>query len=347
MLIAVIPGMLATGQDVRLSALTALLPIANVALAVRDGLVHPVPSGLLALVAAASVGWGYLAMRWTTHVLSREDTILGFDPEPMLSHTRAGRRRAAFMGMSLTVLVYFYVGTLLQTRDLVRGLLVSLWVLLPILATSTAALAWSGGRVTELLSLRRPSVPSLLAGLCLGAGLVIPMVKGFAPLQSRFLPSPEALFQPLSGPLEKLSVLSTFLLLAVSPGICEELTFRGVFLGTMRRLGSTRGAVLVSAAFFALIHLSVFRFLPTFLLGILLATVVVRTGSIFASMVLHAAYNGGAVLLDRVEWLSWSTEGARGWLVSVALLAVGVAILLTMRGSTVDAGGAPETAPPA
>ena len=41
MFVALLPGLLATGQDVRLDAFTALLPLANVALAVRDGLVGP------------------------------------------------------------------------------------------------------------------------------------------------------------------------------------------------------------------------------------------------------------------------------------------------------------------
>jgi membrane protease YdiL (CAAX protease family) len=182
-----------------------------------------------------------------------------------------------------------------------------------------------------MLSLRKPSASALLAGLCLGAGLVIPMVSGFAPLQARFLPSPEALFEPLTGPMEKLSLGATLFLLAVSPGIHEELVFRGVFLGTMRRVGAARGAVLASAAFFALIHLSVFRFLPTFLLGVVLALLVVRTGSIFPAMLAHAAYNGGAVLLDRLPPLASALDGAKGWVPSVALLALAAGLLARSR----------------
>lgn len=334
MLVAIVPGLLATGQDVRLNVFTALIPIANVALAVRDGLVGPVAPGLLALVAAASVAWGYLAMRWTTRVLSREDTILGFDPEPLLSNTVAGRRRAAFLGMSLTVLAYFYVGGLMQARSMIAGIAWSLWGLLPLLGLLAGVLAWNGGKVVELLSLRKPTLRDVLAGLCFGVGLVVPMLKGVAPLQAHLLPSPEGLFEPLTGPFEKLSMGSLVFLLAVSPGINEELVFRGVFLGILRRVGSTRGAVIASSAFFALMHLSVFRFVPTLLLGVILALLVVRTGSIFPAMIAHATYNGSALLVERIPGAEQALGGAGGWVGSAALLAVAVVLLLRRSSTT-------------
>jgi len=327
MFLALLPGLLATGQDVRLDAFTALLPLANVALAVRDGLVGPVPASRLALVAAASVGWAYLAMRWTTGVLSREDTVLGFDPEPWLARTRGGRRRAALLAMAGTVLAYFYVGNLLQSHDLVPGLALSLWVLLPALGAGSLALAGSGGRRRDVLSLRRPPVRALLAAPLLGAALVVPMTRGVVALQSRVLPSPEGLFAPLTDPLEGMATIPLFLLLAVSPGITEELVFRGVFLGLLRRVGSTRRAVLLSSAFFALIHLSVFRFAPTFLVGAVLALLVLRTGSLFPAMLAHATYNGFAVLADRFDVVESALDGPTGWLATGSALILAAALL--------------------
>jgi sodium transport system permease protein len=327
MLLALLPGLLATGQDVRLDAFTALIPLANVALAVRDGLVGPVPAHLLALVGAASVGWGALAMRWTTRILSREDAILGFDPEPLLAKTTAGRRRAALLGMAATVLAYFYGGTLLQSRALVGGLAASLWLLLPALGAGAARLAWSGGTVREVLSLRVPAARAALAGPLLGAALVVPMMRGVVALQSLVLPSPEGLFAPLTEPLEELGTPWVLLLLAASPGICEELVFRGVFLGLLRRVGSTRGAILASSAFFALIHLSVFRFLPTFLVGAALALLVVRTRSLVPAMLAHATYNGLAVASGRIPGLERLLESTAAWPASGAALVVAIALL--------------------
>ena len=331
MLVAILPGLLATGQDVRLTAFTALLPLANVALAVRDGLVGPVPLRYLLLVAASSIGWAALVMRWTTGVLSREDTILGFDPEPLFSRTREGRRRAAYLGMAVTVLAFFYGGTLLQSRSFVPGLVWSLWALLPALGLLAGRFAWSGGAVRDVLSLRPASWRAFLAAPLLGAALVIPMSRGVMGLQSRFIPSPEGLFSQLADPVEHLGLVAVLLLVAVSPGIVEELVFRGLFLGLLRRVSPARTAILASAAFFALIHLSVFRFAPTFLVGVVLALLVVRGGSIFPSMLTHATYNGLAIAIGRNDAWGKSLEGAPGWIATALVLAVALALLWNVR----------------
>lgn len=326
MLVAILPGLLATGQDVRLNTVTALLPLANVALAVRDGLVAPVPWPMLLLVAGASVGWAVLAMRWTTGVLSREDTILGFDPEPYFSRTLDGRRRALWFGMAITVLGFFYVGSLLQARSFVKGLLWSLWGVLPALGLLTARVAWSGGRFADVLSLRPASWRAFVAAPLLGIGLVVPMARGIMQLQSMLIPAPEGLFAPLTDPVEDMRLAHILLLMALSPGVMEEFVFRGVFLGLLRRVGPTRVAVLATAAFFALIHLSVFRFAPTFLVGATFALLVVRSGSLFPSMIAHATYNAVAILVAR-KTLEPVFTGAQGWVISAAALAVAGALL--------------------
>ncbi len=327
MLVAVLPGLLATGQDVRLDAFTALLPLANVALAVRDGLVAPVPLPLLGLVAAASIGWAALTMRWTTGVLSREDTILGFDPEPFFSRTRAGRRRALWLGMAVTVLGFFYGGSLLQSRAFIPGLLWSLWALLPVLGLATARLAWSGGAVRDVFSLRGAPWTAFVAAPLLGAGLVLPMSLGVVALQSKLIPAPESLFAQLTDPVEHLGLPPVLLLMAASPGIMEELVFRGAFLGLFRRVGTTRAAVVATSVFFALIHLSVFRFAPTFLVGAVFALVVVRTGSLFPAMLAHATYNALAITMGRNDALSAHLTGTPGWLLTAAALALAAWLL--------------------
>jgi sodium transport system permease protein len=331
MILAFLPAQLAASQDVRLDPFTALLPFANIALAVRDALVGPVPAHLLAIVSLASVGWGILVMRWTGRVLSREDTILGFDPEPLFARTQGGRRRATILAMAGTVLVYFYAAQLLQGWKLVTGLALSLWVLLPALGAVGLRFAWSGGRVADVLSLRAASPGALLGGVLLGAGSVVPMLQGVARLQGVFLPVPEDFMNLFGEDLERLSKPALFFLVAFSPAVCEELVFRGVFLGLLRRTGPTRAAVLASSAVFAVIHLSVFRFVPTFLLGLVMAVLVVRTGSLFPAVLYHMAYNGLAVLGgERLE----EAGGVFVWLASGALLAAGYFLVTRSRTST-------------
>jgi hypothetical protein len=86
--------------------------------------------------------------------------------------------------------------------------------------------------------------------------------------------------------------------------IAEELFFRGVVFNAFLRERGPRLAYIGSAALFAVIHLSIVALLPIFLLGLALAWVYDRTGSLLAPIVMHAVVNGISVaiaLLVRFE----------------------------------------------
>lgn len=333
MLVAILPGLLAMNQDIPLNPWTALIPIANVTLAVRDGLLGPIPFPLFVIVSLASVGWGLIVMRWVGQVLSREEAILGFDPEPLLAKTSTGRYRAVMLGMCLTCLGFFYFGQLLQAWNLRVGLFLSLWGILPACAAATLHIGWNGGRLHEILSFRRPDLRALLGAILLGAGSYVPMLDGIFRLQSLFLPMPEGAMKPLED-LTQGSPALLFFLVALSPGVMEELTFRGAFLGLLRRVVADRRAVILSSIFFGIIHLSVFRFIPTALLGLVLGFLVVRTGSILPSMAFHMIYNGSAVFADRLLGEEGLKANPLAWAISLLLLVGGTLLVRQSKPAT-------------
>ena len=79
--------------------------------------------------------------------------------------------------------------------------------------------------------------------------------------------------------------------------IAEELFFRGIVFNAWRREASRRWAYIGSAALFAVIHLSLVSLVPIFLLGLALAWVYERTGSLLAPIAMHATVNGISVAL--------------------------------------------------
>jgi len=84
--------------------------------------------------------------------------------------------------------------------------------------------------------------------------------------------------------------------MVVAP-IAEELFFRGVAYNAWIRERGPRFALYGSAALFALIHGSVFALAPIFALGIALALVYRRSGSLPAAMAMHAGFNAISVVL--------------------------------------------------
>jgi membrane protease YdiL (CAAX protease family) len=88
-----------------------------------------------------------------------------------------------------------------------------------------------------------------------------------------------------------------FLLLVVvfAPPI-EEFIFRGLIYRGLRRTARPAVAALVSALIFAICHPPI-AFVPVFLLGVLTAICLERHGRLIVPILIHAVYNGGALLL--------------------------------------------------
>jgi membrane protease YdiL (CAAX protease family) len=89
----------------------------------------------------------------------------------------------------------------------------------------------------------------------------------------------------------------TLIAAAVIAPIAEETFFRGFVYGGLRgRIGSL-GAMLVSTLFFTALHFTLDQFIPIFALGLTLAWLYERTGSLYPGMLLHASNNAISLVL--------------------------------------------------
>ncbi len=109
------------------------------------------------------------------------------------------------------------------------------------------------------------------------------------------------------GPATPLRWWQTLVVFAILPAVCEELTFRGFILTGLQRRFRPRTAVLLSSFLFSLMQMNVFQFVPTFLVGVVLAYLTTRCGSILPAMLFHVLYN--ALLLSPA--LLWPGHGER------------------------------------
>lgn len=92
--------------------------------------------------------------------------------------------------------------------------------------------------------------------------------------------------------------LSNALMLAVAPAVCEELFFRGLFFATLKeKIKSVHICVWITAIIFALIHISIFKFIPILLLGAFLGYLRVWSGSLLVPITAHFVNNFFIVLI--------------------------------------------------
>ena len=87
--------------------------------------------------------------------------------------------------------------------------------------------------------------------------------------------------------------------IAILPGVCEELLFRGAILGAWEIRGSKR-AIVISSLWFMLMHGTIAGMPVQFLSGLMLGIIAVSTDSIFGGMVFHTVYNAATLILAYV-----------------------------------------------
>ena len=165
-----------------------------------------------------------------------------------------------------------------------------------------AYLRRGGFDLARTLSLRFPSRLQTLGGMViLAGGLQLALVLAW--LQSLILPVPTEYLEAISGTLTADSLLRyawLLVLAAAAPAVVEETLFRGVVLSACRRRLPTAAAVVVVGLVFGLFHLTpetAFRFLPTAWLGMVLGWVVVVSGSLPLSVLLHFLNNAFVLTL--------------------------------------------------
>jgi len=89
--------------------------------------------------------------------------------------------------------------------------------------------------------------------------------------------------------------------MAVTPAICEELIFRGYAQRQFERSVSPAMAIVLSGVLFSLYHLRLSQFLPLAAIGIYLAYLTWRTGSLWPAILAHFANNGVIVVVSQFD----------------------------------------------
>lgn len=96
------------------------------------------------------------------------------------------------------------------------------------------------------------------------------------------------------------SIILYIVSVSIVPALVEELAFRGVILGSLRKYGDGF-AVIVSAALFGLFHANFLQIPFAFVIGLILGFLTVRLNSILPAMIIHFTNNFSASISDIIE----------------------------------------------
>lgn len=305
MLLVVLPATIGGMPGVELGAITQFIPIANVVLLFKA--LMTAKAGFIEAfnVFFSTSVFAMLALLLAAWLFQREEVVLSEERGIPLSFHRsefhprnALTPAAALAWFAAQTLLMFYGAMLLQKWHLIGGLLLTEWML--ILGTTLGLLWFLKIDFKKSLNLRPLSLHHFCAGILTGTGSLILVIQ-MGLLQNRFTPLPEGFkegFEHLfSGGGTWYGLALLLFAVSVSPAICEEALFRGAILSGLRQRLGPWMAILLTGLLFGLFHISIYRILPTGLLGIMLTYLAVRSNTVLLSMIVHGLVNGTAVLL--------------------------------------------------
>lgn len=195
-------------------------------------------------------------------------------------------------------------------------------------------------RPLETLRLKAPAHRDyMLLGLLFPLALH-PLVTGLYSVVEYFLPMSEMVKKIFAGLMQDEWLPMSLLAISITPGLCEELAFRGWIFSGLRSNNRAWPTIIISSILFGVMHvlLSVYQqFFHSTVLGVVLGLLALRSGSLWPCVIMHMVNNAMAVLFgywvknspSTAGWFFASPEGLRyHWPIAVLAVPATIALLV-------------------
>ncbi len=306
-----VPAGLAALPGSELQGTMMVLPVANMVLLTREMLLGNADAGVIIAVLLSTCLYAATAVAVAVRVFGQEAVLFAdsgswraqFDRH-MIRPSANPRPTLTLMYVALLFPIWFYLlhGVNLsgdhfrRSLTVIQLLMIMCFALIPMILIVYYKVDLRNG-----FGLHLPRPRHVLAALLLGCGTwaMASEVTLFLKTFALFGLTDEWLEQVagFSRQVMTLSPVMAVVLLAVVPGVCEELLFRGMLLNGLRHAFRKWTVLIVVGLVFAAYHYLIQRFVVTFCMGLLLAYVTWQARSIVPAMIAHIMHNGMHILL--------------------------------------------------
>ncbi|MCB9856713.1 MAG: CPBP family intramembrane metalloprotease [Phycisphaerales bacterium] len=311
MMSAIVPAMVVSYMPtIELQGPLMATPVANVVLLMRELFLGNFRIEAVVIVLLSTCLYAAAAVAMATRIYGNEAVLfndVGSYKTLLLRKFMRPQRvpSAAFALLTLALIfpVNFFVQSSIVTADsgwmdLCRAVGITQVLLF---FGVVVFLAWYAKlNMRETFSLRLPSALHWVATLLIVAGIV-PLSATIQQYLYATFPPTSQMQQMMQAEAKLLSGIPLWAIVAffaILPGVCEEFAFRGMLLTGLRdRIGTWR-TVLVVGIVFGAFHIYVHKIPPIAIVGMLLAYVCIRTGSILPGILIHIANNGVGLIAD-------------------------------------------------
>lgn len=302
MLVVMFVGYIGFIPNIELTQTMAMVPVANICILIKNMLLFKVDYAAIAMVLLSNVAYAVIAILFLSKIYDSEAILFSdgkaglqlFEKRSNLKKGGVPTVSDVWFVVAVTTLLVLYVGSMLQIRYGLAGVFGTQLILL---AVPLFLVIYTKRDVKKTYGFARTKAVNYLGGAVLIAGAVLinlVIAIGLAFVFPESAGNVETVFSDImSG-----NVPAVLLVIAVAPAVCEELLFRGVILHSLQARYRVPSAIAVTAILFGLYHMSIIKFIPTGLLGLLLCIVVWKTGSIYPAMLMHFINNAFSVVIS-------------------------------------------------
>ena len=298
-------GMIPT---IELDQTTANIPIVNVVLLIKSVLTFNYDIPIMTMVLLSNVIFMILSIWILSKLFNSEEVLFGSAKGFSFLESRGNIQKGTMPSVSdgilmycMCVLILLYISSYATVKFGLVGSTIhqALFVLLPL-----ALSVYVKSDLKKVYSIKMPKIKHIVGSLFMWVGLFSTMMVIGGIIISLSPAAQETMVELESVLKIPDNILLNLLLVAVVPAICEEFLFRGFIFSSLRGKNDkdrnnskrVRNAIIISGLMFGIMHMDFTKIITTGILGIGIAYVVYKTGSIFTGVLIHFVNNAVAVV---------------------------------------------------
>lgn len=309
MLVVMFTGYIGFIPNIELTRTMAIIPVANICLLIKNILVLKIDYMIIAVVLISNIAYAVFAILFLSKIYDSELILFGdgrgsmqlFEKRVNLQKGGVPTVSDVWFVVALTIVLVLYAGSVLQLKFGLAGVFGTQMILLLV---PLAVVLYTKKDIRMTYGFHKTGVRSFLGALFAVFGMVSINITLSYILTSLFPVSADNVETMFSIIMDG-NVVSVILVTAVTPAVCEEMLFRGFIYHSMKARYRVSVSIGIVAVLFGIYHMSLIRFIPTAISGLILCCVVYKTGSIYPSMMMHFINNALNVLVtyypERIE----------------------------------------------
>lgn len=319
-----LPAYAGTTPGIEMSTTLSMIPILNSTIMLRNALMNQVNFSYFTITFVVNLLLAIFSLGFMFKVFATEKILFGSGKEFSFKLRRKNIEKRTllesidvFMIISIIIILYVNLSLLLPMK-LKSETIFYINQLGAFLAIPVFLIWFLKADFKKSFGLKLPKLNSfVLGGLMWVSAFAISLIY-----QNVIMPhiSEAPTLAGLEEQLSQWPMWLQFVFIALTPGICEEVLFRGFALRPLEKSMGKKGAIIVTALIFSVVHLDLVRLVPTFALGLAFGAMAIQSGSLLPSIVFHVLNNSLAMFLP-ADFMPTTWQLAIVLVVALALLA--------------------------